>query len=196
MLTVNLLPKKIEQERKKKRMQALMVLAGMLVVAVLVGLVVRLQVTVSGLERSIKKVKKQKESYQEEEKEITRLRAQRQELENRRQVVRGLLREQSEWLSALDVLTEVLPQNLWYDKLDGRKKGDELEIVLEGIALSDNEIFELTERLDRQKDFVEVELEDVRAKPSKIGYPGVAFKLRLKCKPELKELEGKLDLII
>jgi len=196
LLNLNLLPKKIEQARQKRRMQAVMILAGVLVVATLAGLVLRLKVTVSGLQSDIVNVKKKKGAYQDAEREINKLRDQRKELDNRRQVLRGLLRQQSEWLSTLDLLAEVLPDNLWYEKVDGRRKGDVLDIVLEGMALSDSEIFELTERLLRQKDFIEVSLDDIKAKSSGLGYDGVYFRIRLKAKPSLKELADRIESLL
>ncbi len=196
MLNLNLLPKKIEQARRKRRTQALMLMAGVLVVTILAGLVLRLQVSASGLQQEINNIKKKKEKYKKAEKEINKLRTQKGQLDNRRQVLRGLLREQSEWLSTLDILAEVLPDNLWYRKIDGRKKGDELELVLEGVALADNEIFELLERLSRQKDIIEVTLEDIGAGSSGKGYTGVFFNMRLKSKPALAEVSERIKKLL
>ncbi len=188
MLRISLLPKKIAEARRKRRMQALMILVGLLIVAILAGLVLRLQVTINSLQKQKDGIQKSIKAHEKKEKEISTLGNQMVELENRRQVLRGLLRLQAEWLSTLDILAEVLPDNMWYEKLDGRKKGDALEIVLEGMSLSDNEVFELTERLQREKDFIQVTLEDIKERSSRVGYATVWFRMRLVCKPRLKHL--------
>ena len=120
-------------------------------------------------------------------KKVERLKKQKQARDDRQKVIEGLLNVQTEWLRLIDALAKILPNNVWLTNLDGQKRGEEMRITLQGIALSDNEIFKLDERLRLLDWFGEIQLDNVNlARSTPVGYRALSFRFVIKGEPDFK----------
>ncbi len=157
MIRINLLPVREEKKRADVRHQ-LIGIAGAVVVTIAACAVFHhsLRVRKETIRSNISNLNGELAQYQEQLEQVKAFRKQKEEIETKLSVIRGLERARSGPVHMLDELATRVPDRLWITRLRATADG---QIELEGMSLDNERVADLLTRLEESPYFDSVELE-------------------------------------
>jgi Tfp pilus assembly protein PilN len=120
MTTINLLPQEVKQRQRTRRSTVLVAVAGGAVVAVLVALWFLQGVHLSDTESKLAEQQQTNARLQGEISKLHRFEEIRNDLENRRTLLRQTLAGTVEWSGILHDLSLVVPDRMWLTQMSGQ----------------------------------------------------------------------------
>jgi Tfp pilus assembly protein PilN len=120
MTTINLLPQEVKQRQRTRRSTVLVAFAGGAVVAILIGLWFLQGVHLSDTESKLAEQQQTNARLQGEISKLHRFEEIRNDLENRRTLLRRTLAGTVEWSGVLHDLSLVVPDRMWLTQMTGQ----------------------------------------------------------------------------
>lgn len=157
MIRINLLPVREARRRADARHQLIGIAGAVLVTAA--GCAVfhySLRSRIDSVRGNITSLNAELAQYQEQLEQVKAFRAQKEEIETKLSVIRGLERSRSGPVHMLDELASRIPDRLWITRLRASADG---QVELEGMSLDNERVADLLTRLEQSPFFESLELE-------------------------------------
>jgi type IV pilus assembly protein PilN len=155
MIKINLLPYR-DIQKKEKIWQQIFAMVGGILLGLVIVLIVHIQ-----LSRMVSNYEKNKEDLNAEIKdlerkigEIDKIKAQKGEIERKLSVIDKLNTERMKVVVLLYNIGSIIPENVWLTALSDRGN----ELILDGEAMTGNDVSDFMKRLQGIKDFSKVTL--------------------------------------
>ncbi len=157
MIRINLLP--VREERRRADIRHQLIGIGGAVVVTVIGCALfhySLRSRMDSVRTNITNLNGELAQYQEQLEQVKAFRQQKEEIETKLSVIRGLERSRSGPVHMLDELASRIPDRLWITRLRATADG---HVELEGMSLDNERVADLLTRLEESPYFGSVELE-------------------------------------
>lgn len=157
MIRINLLPVREARRRADVRHQLIGIAGAAVVTAVACAVFhYSLRGRIDSVRGNITNLNGELSQYQEQLEQVKDFRKQKEEIETKLSVIRGLERSRSGPVHMLDELASRIPDRLWITRLRASADG---HVELQGMSLDNERVADLLTRLEESPYFDSVELE-------------------------------------
>ncbi len=157
MIEINLLPQKVKKQKKLQTLYFLAGFIGVLIVAVMLGIIFYQQTRIAKIESEIRKIDAESASLKDKIEEVKKFR-EKEELYNKKKIiVDKLLKEQSYWVYVLDNIGAMVLPDMWLESItQDKEKNEGIVIKTTGISLSKVVVAEFIKRLETNKRITDI----------------------------------------
>jgi len=157
MIEINLIPQKIKKQKKMQAMYFLAGLAGVVIVAIMLGAIFYQQTKISKIEAEIRKIDAESASLKDKIEEVKKFREKEDLYNKKKLIIEKLLNEQSYWIYVLDNIGEMVLPDMWLESLvQDKEKNEGMVIKISGYSMSKIIIADFIKRLETNKRIMDI----------------------------------------
>lgn len=157
LIEINLLPEKVKKQKKLQLVYSYLVLLGILIIAVLIGLVWLQMQKIAEIDKEIKKIDAESATLRDKIAEVKKFNEMEELYNKKKAIMDKLLKEQSYWTKILDDIGELIPPDMWLNSLrysKSKQEGDVIEIT--GYAMSRVVIADFIKKLEEKSNIIDL----------------------------------------